>query len=168
MTIPFPFGIEDGCFASNDFRLNCTSSNVTVLDRGYAQYRVTNVSVDDGVMSVTNMLNDTGSNNIERLVDSNYDSDFYESVVDGIFDFSQEEEIIVKWVVANLTCQQAKQTNATYACISNNSYCQDVPRGKSHDGYRCKCSEGFQGNPYLHNNCTGYIYFSLKPDLHSF
>lgn len=156
MTVPFPFGIEDGCFASYDFRLNCTESNVTVLDRGYAQYRVTNLALDDGLLAVTNMLNGTSSNNMERLVKSNYD-DFVESALDGIFYFSQEDEIIVKWVVANLTCRQAMQINATYACVSQNSYCQNVIRGKSLDGYHCKCLEGFQGNPYLHNNCTGYM-----------
>jgi hypothetical protein len=160
MTIPFPFGIEEGCFANNDFRLNCTPSNVTVLDRGYAQYHVTNISLDDGFLAVSNMLNDTTSNNIERIVDSNYDGphnlrEFYESVVDGIFYFSREEEII-KWVVANLTCEQAMQRNATYACVSRNSYCQNVTRGKTQYGYHCKCSNGFQGNPYLQNGCTGH------------
>ncbi|KAJ1280062.1 hypothetical protein BS78_04G203700 [Paspalum vaginatum] len=157
MTIPFPFGIGEGCFASDDFRLNCTSSNVTVLDRGYAQYRVTHVSLD-GLLAVSNMLNDTSYNNIERLIDSNYHGAYYDRggypVVDGIFDFSQEDDIIVKWVVANLTCQQAMQINATYACVSHNSFCQNVMRGESRYGYRCKCSDGYQGNPYLQNSCT--------------
>ena len=144
MTIPFPFGIEKGCFASDDFRLNCTSSNITVLDRKYAQYHVANVSLDDGFLAASNM------------VDFNHSEYSQESVVDGIFDFSREAEII-KWVIANLTCEQAMQKNAKYACISHNSYCQNVTRGRTHFGYRCKCSNGFQGNPYLQNNCTGYI-----------
>jgi hypothetical protein len=88
-----------------------------------------------------------------------YEFGYYSvSVVDGIFDFSQEEEIIIKWVVANLTCQDA-QSNAKYACVSHNSNCQNVTRGKTHYGYRCKCNDGFHGNPYLQNEntCTGYI-----------
>jgi hypothetical protein len=158
LTIPFPFGFEEGCSANNYFQLSCTPSNVTVLDRGYAQYRVTSVSLDHGFLAVSNMLNDATSINIERIV--NYDHynlmDFSSgSVVDGIFDFSQEDEII-KWVVRNLTCEQAMQRNATYACVSLNSYCQNVTRGKTLHGYQCKCSNGFQGNPYLQNNCTGY------------
>lgn len=176
MTIPFPFGVEEGCFGSNDFRLNCTPSNGIVLDRQYAQYRVTNVSLDDGLLVVSNMLNDTSSNNMERIVDSRYLNvdgtyelgDFMSTTtVDGIFDFSQEDEIILKWVVANLTCQQAMQINDMYACVSINSYCQNVSRGGIHYGYRCKCSDGFQGNPYLQNNCTGYI-SPLKYILHFF
>ena len=159
MTVPFPFGIEEGCFASDDFQLNCTSSNITVLDRKYAQYHVAGVSLDDGFLAASNMVDDTSYKFITRVVDSNYDDSYensQESVVDGIFDFSREAEII-KWVIANLTCEQAMQKNAKYACISHNSYCQNVTRGRTHFGYRCKCSNGFQGNPYLENNCTGYI-----------
>jgi len=162
MPIPFPFGIEEGCYASDNFRLNCTPHDVTVLDRGYAQYRVTNVSLDDGVLAVSNKLNDTSSNNVERIVSTNYGGaygtfeDYGESIVDGIFYFLEEDEII-RWVVANLTCQQATQRRATYACVSQNSQCQNVTREKTLYGYLCKCNDGFQGNPYLLNNCTGYI-----------
>ncbi|RCV07427.1 hypothetical protein SETIT_1G243700v2 [Setaria italica] len=162
ISIPFPFGIEEGCYANDNFRLNCTSDG-TVLDRRYAQYRVTRISLDDGSLAVSNMLNDTSSNNMERIVNSNYDGtgefrDSYDmsSVVDGIYDFSREDEIVIKWVVANLTCQQAKQSNPKYyACISHNSNCQDIRRGKTNYGYLCKCNDGFHGNPYLQNNCTG-------------
>ena len=161
MPIPFPFGIEEGCYASDNFRLNCTPHDVTVLDRGYAQYRVTNLSLD-GFLVVSNMMNDTSSNDMERIVYTNSTNNYiemidrYESVVDGIFYFLEEDEII-KWVVANLTCQQAKQRNATYACVSQNSHCQNVTLRKTFYGYLCKCNDGFQGNPYLQNNCTGYI-----------
>ena len=156
MPIPFPFGIEEGCYASDNFRLNCTPHDVTVLDRGYAQYRVTNLSLDDGFLAVSNMLNDTGSNNMERLVHT-ATVYYIMDLTDDIFYFSQEE-IKINWVVANLTCEQARLSDATYACVSKNSYCLDVKRGKTFDGYLCKCSDGFQGNPYLQNNCTGNIF----------
>ncbi|RCV07423.1 hypothetical protein SETIT_1G243300v2 [Setaria italica] len=173
ISIPFPFGIEEGCYANDNFRLNCTSDG-TVLDRRYAQYRVTRISLDDGSLAVSNMLNDTSYNNMERIVNSNYDgtngfrySYYMPSVVDGIYDFSQEDEIVIKWVVANLTCQQAKQSKEMYyACISDNSNCQDVRRGKTNYGYLCKCNDGFHGNPYLQNSCAacshGKVYDSTK------
>ncbi|KAG2660036.1 hypothetical protein PVAP13_1KG392900 [Panicum virgatum] len=147
ITIPFPFGIEEGCFANEIFRLNQTSSNVIILDRPpYAQYRVTDISLD-GFLAVSNMLNDTGSNNMERLVHT-ATVYYIMDLTDDIFDFSQEE-IKINWVVANLTCEQARLSDATYACVSNNSYCLDVKLG-----YLCRCSNGFQGNPYLQNSCT--------------
>ena len=152
MPIPFPFGIEEGCYASDNFRLNCTQLDVTILDRLDAQYRVSNISLDDGFLVVSNMLSDTSSNNHTNPIEM---LDRIESVVDGIFYFLEEDEII-RWVISNLTCQQAMQS-ATYACVSQNSHCQNVTRGKTLYGYLCKCNDGFQGNPYLLNNCTGYI-----------
>jgi len=138
ITIPFPFGIEEGCFANDNLRLNCTS-NTTILDRGYAQYRVTNLSLDDGLLTITNMLNDTSSNNMERVVITNYDGQYqsfqptYWEVVDNNFDFSQED-VVIKWAIANITCQKAMSNKATYACISDNSFCKEVMRGKTRDG----------------------------------
>jgi len=164
MPIPFPFGNEEGCYASDNFRLNCTPRDVTVLDRGYAQYRVTNVSLDGGFLAVSNKLNETSSNNMERIIYNNYNGPYgrfeghFKSVVDGIFYFSEEDEII-NWVVTNLTCQQAMERSGTYACVSHNSHCQNVARGKTLYGYLCKCNDGFQGNPYLRNNCTGYFIY---------
>ena len=121
---------------------------------------MTNLSLDHGFLAVSNMLNDTSSNNMERIVYRNSTNAIetmrrMESVVDGIFYFLEEDEII-RWVVANLTCQQAMQS-ATYACVSQNSQCQNVTRGKTLYGYLCKCNDGFQGNPYLLNHCTDYI-----------
>jgi hypothetical protein len=168
ISVPFPFGIEEGCYTNDNLRLNCTSNDTLNLDRRYAQYHVTNLSLDDGLLMVTNMLNATSFNNMERVVITNYDGFYdndnfqptYMKVVDDNYDFSQEDTTI-KWVIANITCQKAMQNNATYACVSDNSICKDVMRGNIRDGYRCKCSDGFQGNPYLHNNCTGYIPLSL-------
>ncbi|XP_062222680.1 wall-associated receptor kinase 3-like isoform X2 [Phragmites australis] len=70
--------------------------------------------------------------------------------------------IIIRWVIANLTCQRAKLMEATYACLSEHSDCHDVTNWKTNLGYRCKCSKGFQGNPYLHNNCTDIDECSLS------
>jgi len=120
----------------DNFRLNCTPHDVTVLDRGYAQYRVTNLSLDDGFLAVSNMLYDTSSNNMERIVYRNHNNAIEtldrKSVVDGIFYFLEEDEII-RWVVANLTCQQAMQS-ATYACVSQNSHCHTAIAILSHEG----------------------------------
>ncbi|KAL6840762.1 hypothetical protein ACP4OV_029288 [Aristida adscensionis] len=153
LDIPFLFGIEEGCFANQYFRLNCTRINVPFLDRGFAQYHVGNISLDDGSMHVSNKLGVTSSNKgIATLVVNETDSSFGD-LSDYPFDFS-EEDIIIKWVIANLTCQRAMSMKDAYACLAENSYCHNVTRRGQHVGYRCKCKEGFQGNPYLKNNCT--------------
>ncbi|KAM0920042.1 hypothetical protein ACQ4PT_007714 [Festuca glaucescens] len=63
------------------------------------------------------------------------------------FDFSLEYDIVIKWVVANLTCQTAMHKDTRYACRSSQSYCLNVTHGEMFMGYHCKCSPGFQGNP---------------------
>uniref|UniRef100_A0ACD5UDR7 Uncharacterized protein n=1 Tax=Avena sativa TaxID=4498 RepID=A0ACD5UDR7_AVESA len=47
-------------------------------------------------------------------------------------------------------CRRAMDDKVTYACVSNQSECQDSPIG----GYVCRCSRGFSGNPYVVDGCT--------------
>ena len=60
--------------------------------------------------------------------------------------------------VTNLTCPMAMgmQYRDMYACRSFNSTCLNVTHGNGtmHLGYRCKCSKGFAGNPYVPDGCT--------------
>ncbi|KAF5467852.1 hypothetical protein F2P56_012064, partial [Juglans regia] len=54
--------------------------------------------------------------------------------------------LVLDWAVGNETCEDAKKNKDSYACKATHSYCYNSSNGP---GYRCNCSDGYQGNPYL-------------------
>ncbi|CAL4956692.1 unnamed protein product [Urochloa decumbens] len=138
-SIPFPFGLKPECSATANFQLNCTS-NQLLTQRSYAQYQVVNISVDEGLLFVNRTYD---PKHVLENSDLMEDTDFSELY--GIW----------KWAISNTTCDLAKNLNHTsYACISANSECTNVTHGHVYIGYRCKCSQGYEGNPYIRNGCN--------------
>ncbi|KAG0550669.1 hypothetical protein BDA96_01G358400 [Sorghum bicolor] len=151
--IPFPFGLEPGCFAKRRFQLNC-ASNRTLIGRPPAKYEVTNISLDEGLLYV-NKLSESEDANTNYLSIYYGGSEYFgQQLIYGLEKSDLSEEYgSWSWSVANLTCESAKH-DRTYACISTNSECLGVTHGTIYVGYRCKCSSGFEGNPYVQNGCT--------------
>ncbi|CAN6240746.1 unnamed protein product [Urochloa humidicola] len=56
----------------------------------------------------------------------------------------QYRPVVLEWSIDGGSCEEAKQTTS-YACREN-TYCYNSSNGI---GYRCNCSQGFEGNPYL-------------------
>ncbi|KAK1314821.1 Wall-associated receptor kinase 2 [Acorus calamus] len=73
---------------------------------------------------------------------SDLSSDFYGK-------YNHIAPLVLDWVIDNQTCEEAKNAY-DYACVSLNSFCYNSTNGA---GYRCNCSAGYQGNPYLGGGC---------------
>ncbi|KAF7087285.1 hypothetical protein CFC21_090484 [Triticum aestivum] len=160
--IPFPFGLEKGCYAAEKFRLNCTSENITILDRN-AKYIVANISVNEGYLTVREIQNNSRYGD-EDLAVVGYTNDGHMELEDIVgqygFYLSEEYDMKMWWSVDNLTCpvDMSKQRSATYACRSVNSTCIHVTRRRGNGtmqlGYRCQCLPNYEGNPYTPDGCT--------------
>ena len=62
--------------------------------------------------------------------------------------------MVLDWAIGSETCEVA-QNKANYLCGANTT-CSNL---KNQFGYRCKCKDGYEGNPYL--SCQGIYIFNL-------
>ncbi|KAM0928431.1 hypothetical protein ACQ4PT_002477 [Festuca glaucescens] len=117
---------------------------------------------DDGLLYVNKLSEFEDANTKYLSVYYGGSGYFSQQLVYGLDKSDLSEEFAVwRWSATNLTCENAKSGSA-YACRSTNSECLGVTNGKLYIGYRCKCSLGFEGNPYVQNGCIDLNKFLVK------
>ncbi|XP_064963577.1 wall-associated receptor kinase 1-like [Musa acuminata AAA Group] len=146
VNVSFPFGLNQGCYRSQSFALTCnkTSNPPTLLFQD--NYIVRNISLEGHL----------------ELMAPNREpysySFFYRSYLQVPYEtrtFTQIEQLFTfSWVIESQSCESARMNISTFACVDEHSTCLNTKSStKDRLGYRCKCSEGYQGNPYLSNGC---------------
>ncbi|XP_062093403.1 wall-associated receptor kinase 2-like [Humulus lupulus] len=71
----------------------------------------------------------------------------------------ENSSVLLDWVVGNQLCEEAKLNSSSYVC-GQNTDCYDSDTGRA---YRCRCSKGFKGNPFLRQGCED-INECLEPE----
>ena len=149
VSIPFPFGIKLGCFATEQFYLKCLralpGTDLPVLELN-GSLVVSDISIDEGIL----------------LVDEKSEPSDLFSNPETLYALSGKRGV-VKWAVVKMPCLHAQLNESDYKCLSSHSDCIDVTDDGTLKllGYRCKCSSGFEGNPYIKDGCTGIISLEL-------
>ncbi|KQK21108.1 hypothetical protein BRADI_1g58757v3 [Brachypodium distachyon] len=158
INVLFPFGLEEACSARKSFQLNCSDSSTPPILSLNALIDVTYINVSEGLLGIK-YKSDVGNMLLHPLMQPS-ESQEPELYVDPL------ESASVRWAVANLTCQDARNNISGYACVSTYSSCLGVISSiEGYVGYRCVCLPGFEGNPYITDGCTDIDDCARTPGL---
>ncbi|CAL4895768.1 unnamed protein product [Urochloa decumbens] len=179
VSVPYPFGIEPGCFLRGGFRLTCKTSQIRsspwlVLWIGGNQFVVTDISLARSTIRFWPrriILEPSPLRPKEKEPPT-----FNETTQrPGCHLFNKL--LVMDWEVGStalrgLRPHETRPGNATCprdllvaACHSTHSTCKPTigpfieserHRHSRHNyatGYVCACDQGYQGNPYLRNGC---------------
>jgi hypothetical protein len=136
--LPYPYLPNGSCGG-----LGCCEANIIL---GYSFYRIQIQNRSISSSSYATSLRNAGIYIIDRD-SSTYNIDTSSLRLDG------GPPVTMDWVISGAQCPTTNKSAAE--CRSANSFCLDYVTHVGHRGYRCHCSYGYQGNPYVLGGCQG-------------
>jgi len=146
---PYVIGCESTCFGEDDTARNGSCS----ADAGCCEL---NVPTDLGYFEAFFNENYTSPSGCGYIVVTEKKAFRYSTAYRYSTSFWDEYDgevpVVMDWSIRPPnTCEEAKLNLSSYACVSDKSDCVNATNGQ---GYRCKCLDGYQGNPYVSDGCT--------------
>ncbi|XP_074590346.1 wall-associated receptor kinase 3-like [Curcuma longa] len=130
--IPFPFGLdnEPDCYRDSPFKLFCNRRTTPPVLQ-YQDKNVTAIDMEKGELHLRKVGN---SSLVFTLTEGRYRYTWF--------------------ITSDSTCEDAKTNKSLLACVSQHSTCYNINDTKRDQlGYRCKCDDGYTGNPYIVKGC---------------
>ncbi|KAL0316415.1 UNVERIFIED_CONTAM: Wall-associated receptor kinase [Sesamum radiatum] len=161
LTVPYPFGIGLGTVcSSNQDLIDGACSGIgccqTAIPKGLKRFN-TNLGTLYSHLNIWSFspcgyafLGDPDS--FRFSVSDLNDTDFQNRTIENV-------PVVLDWAIGTQNCSEA-QGSSDFACLQN-SYCVDSDTGLG--GYRCSCSEGYEGNPYLSPGCIDINECEINP-----
>ncbi|KAJ8509811.1 hypothetical protein OPV22_000245 [Ensete ventricosum] len=102
------------------------------------------------IRAMTGSKNDTSGTCSKAFI---VDKDWFKFSAEDLVGNANDEyrPVVLEWSIGNQTCEEVQRRKPPdYACVDGHSRCYNSGNGI---GYRCNCSEGYAGNPYVPGGC---------------
>ncbi|RWW07175.1 hypothetical protein GW17_00029457 [Ensete ventricosum] len=104
------------------------------------------------IRAMTGSKNDTSGTCSKAFI---VDKDWFKFSAEDLVGNANDEyrPVVLEWSIGNQTCEEVQRRKPPdYACVDGHSRCYNSGNGI---GYRCNCSQGYAGNPYVPGGCQG-------------
>ncbi|KAI3965573.1 hypothetical protein MKX01_010530 [Papaver californicum] len=136
-------GCASFCAKSNDSKLSsCSGGNgccQTDIPKGLKSFLI---KVDSINTNNKSWIQNSCSQAV--VIDKTYTGNYIDGSMKSISNYTSVP-MVLDWAIGNISCNEAKRNPTSYGCREN-SVCFESDNGP---GYRCNCSDGYTGNPYL-------------------
>ncbi|KAI3847027.1 hypothetical protein MKX03_018206 [Papaver bracteatum] len=129
----------------------CSTSRHKVIEGSCAGVNCCPITIPNRIKELKTTISGVPSFSSDSLCNYAFVGEPFNFSASNLLAVPKERDIpiVLGWAVGSKTCEEAQKDRTTYAC-HDNSQCNN---SENNPGYRCSCSKGYKGNPYLSPGC---------------